>query len=73
MTIPDIRSLSLPQMILLGGGAIILLSALVATLSGRKSGGAGLAVWVMAPFFAAAAVGAVWLLIHVMKLIGPDF
>jgi hypothetical protein len=73
MTIPDWRTLTVPQLILVAGAAVLVLSAIVAVFSGRKSGGTGLAVWAMAPFFLAVAGGAVWLLIHVMKLIGPDF
>ena len=73
MTIPDLRTLTLPQLVLVIGGAIIVIGAVAALFSGGKDRGTGLAVWILLPFFVAAAGLGIWLLINAVKFNGYDF
>ncbi|HEY7852651.1 MAG TPA: hypothetical protein VIB82_06720 [Caulobacteraceae bacterium] len=73
MTLPDLRTLTLPQLVLAAGGVIIVLGAIAALSSGGKGRGTGLAVWIMAPFFLAGGALCIWLLINAVKMMGYDF
>jgi hypothetical protein len=73
MSLPDLRTLTLPQIMLIAGGAIVVLGAIAALGSGGKGRGLGLAVWVMIPFLLVVVGIGIWMLLNVLRIMGPDF
>ena len=72
MTLPDLRSLTMPQLVLIAGGVVVVVGAILAMGSGGKGRGVGL-IWITVPFLLAAAGLCVWLLMTVVKIVGFDF
>jgi hypothetical protein len=75
ITIPDLRTLTTMQVLMvIGGGAIglLLLRTVLQRGGPRQRSGSG-AVWLMVPLILVAGVGIVWVLVRVLLMMGQSF
>jgi hypothetical protein len=74
MTIPDLRTLTLPQMAMAALALAVVIGVIGGMIGGsRGSRGTTFAVWMVAPFLIAICGLGVWLLLQFFNSIGPLF